>query len=418
MIFAGKRVVLGICGGIAAYKVIEIARQLTVAGATVDAIMTEDATRFVTPLSLQTLTQRPVLIDMYRLLETMEIGHVTLGERADVLLVAPATANTLAKMAQGLGDNLLLTTYLATTAPVVVAPAMNVNMWNHAATQTSVDILRQRGVTVVGPVHGRLASGLMGAGRLAASEEILGALRQVLGRQGPLRRQRVLVTAGGTPEPVDPVRYLGNRSSGKMGYALAQVAIDLGAEVTLVTGPGSLLPPYGAHVQAVETALQMRDAVLAASEEADVLLMAAAVADFRPAQPSARKIRKEESPALSIQLERNPDILLDVAERRASGHGPALVVGFAAETEDLLAHARDKLHRKRLDLIVANDVTAADSGFGADTNRVTLLGVDGSVEALPLLSKAEVAERVLERVVGLLERMRGEAAPEAEANPC
>jgi phosphopantothenoylcysteine decarboxylase/phosphopantothenate--cysteine ligase len=407
MILTGKRVVLGVCGGIAAFKVIEVARELTLADATVDVIMTEEAAHFVTPLTLQTLTRRPVLTDMFQLLETMEIGHVSLGERADLLLVAPATANILAEMAQGQAGNLLLTTYLATTAPVVVAPAMNVNMWNHPATQANVESLRQRGVVLAGPVYGRLASGAMGAGRLAPMEEIVGTVRQVLGREGPLRRQRVVVTAGGTQEPLDPVRFLGNRSSGKMGYALAQAAIDLGAEVTLITGPAALRPPVGTRIEAVRTALEMRDAVLAACEGADVLLMAAAVADFRPAQPSPEKIRKAEAGDLTIRLERNPDVLLEVARRRAEGAGPAVVVGFAAETEDVLARAGEKLERKALDLIVANDVSAPDSGFGADTNRATLLGAGGTVEALPLLPKTGLAERVLQRVVELLEGAGG-----------
>ena len=402
MILTDKRIVLGVCGGIAAYKLVEVARQLTTAGARVDTIMTEDAGQFVTPLTFQTLTRRPVLSDMFRLLETMEIGHVSLGREADAMLVAPATANTLAKMAHGQADNLLLTTYLATTAPVLVAPAMDAHMWEHPATQANIEVLRQRGVVVVGPDVGPLASGQVGAGRLASGEEIIGTLRQVLGRHGPLRGRQVLVTAGGTREPLDPVRYLGNRSSGKMGYALAQAAIDRGAEVTLVTGPTALRPPVGAHVEAVETAQDMRDAVLAFTEDADVVLMAAAVADFRPSAYSTEKIKKDGKPTLSILLERNPDILLDIARMRLGGAGPAVVVGFAAETDDLVARARDKLLAKNLDLIAANDVTAPGSGFEVDTNRVTLIGADGTVEALPLMTKAEVAERVLDKVVGMM----------------
>jgi phosphopantothenoylcysteine decarboxylase/phosphopantothenate--cysteine ligase len=402
MILTDKRIVLGVCGGIAAYKLVEVARQLTTAGARVDTIMTEDAGQFVTPLTFQTLTRRPVLSDMFRLLETMEIGHVSLGRQADAMLVAPATANTLAKMAHGQADNLLLTTYLATAAPVLVAPAMDAHMWEHPATQANIEVLRQRGVVVVGPDVGPLASGQVGAGRLASGEEIIGTLRQVLGRHGPLRGRQVLVTAGGTREPLDPVRYLGNRSSGKMGYALAQAAIDRGAEVTLVTGPTALRPPVGAHVEAVETAQDMRDAVLAFTEDADVVLMAAAVADFRPSAYSTEKIKKDGKPTLSILLERNPDILLDIARMRLAGSGPAVVVGFAAETDDLVARAREKLLAKNLDLIAANDVTAPGSGFEVDTNRVTLIGADGTVEALPLMTKAEVAERVLDKVVGMM----------------
>lgn len=402
MVLAGKRIVLGLCGGIAAYKLIEVARQLTLAGAEVDTVMTEDAARFVAPLTLQTLTRRPVLSDMFRLLETMEIGHVSLGRRADAMLVAPATANTLAKMAQGLADNLLLTTYLATSAPVVVAPAMDAGMWQHPATQANVEALRQRGVVFVGPGYGPLASGLIGAGRLAEGVEIVGTLRLVLGREGPLAGRRLVVTAGGTREPLDPVRYLGNRSSGKMGYALAQAALDRGAEVILVTAPTALRPPVGAQVEVVETALEMHDAVLAFSEGAAALLMAAAVADYRPSSFAEQKIKKEGRATIDITLERNPDILLDIARRRVRGNGPEVVVGFAAETEDLIARARDKLLAKRLDLIVANDVSAPDSGFDAESNRVTLLGVDGSVEPLPLMSKDEVAVRVLDRVVEMM----------------
>ncbi len=404
MILNGKRIVLGLCGGIAAYKLIEVARQLTANGAAVDVIMTPDAARFVPPLTLQTLTQRPVLTDMYRLLETMEISHVSLGERADALLIAPATANTLAKMVQGLADNLLLTTYLATTAPVLVAPAMNVNMWNHPATQANVDALRRRGVAFVGPTYGRLASGVVGAGRLAPSADILGALRQVLGSRGPLRGRTVVVTAGGTQEPLDPVRYLGNRSSGKMGYALAQAAIDRGARVTLVTGPSNLHPPYGAEVRAVGTAVEMREAVLPLVTDADVLLMAAAVADYRPAERATHKIKKEEAEEPVVHLVRNPDILAEIGQLRTVGGRPRVLAGFAAETEDLLARAGEKLRHKHLDLIMANDVSAPDSGFCADTNRVTLLDAQGTVEALPLMSKAEVAERVLDRVVEILLR--------------
>lgn len=402
MVLTGKRIVLGICGGIAAYKLIEVARQLTTAGARVDTIMTGDAAHFVTPLTLQTLTRRPVLTDMFRLLETMEIGHVSLGRQADAMLIAPATANTLAKMAHGQADNLLLTTYLATTAPVIVAPAMDANMWEHPATQANVEALRRRGVILVGPDYGPLASGALGAGRLAPGEEIIGTLRQALGRTGPLRGRQVLVTAGGTREPLDPIRYLGNRSSGKMGYALAQAAIDRGAEVTLVTAPTSLRPPVGARVEAVETALEMRDAVLALCEGVDAVLMAAAVADFRPSAYSLEKIKKDGKPTLPILLERNPDILLDIARMRLEGRGPAIVVGFAAETGDPVPRAREKLLAKNLDLIVANDISAPDSGFEVDTNRVTLISADGTVEALPLLSKEEVAERVLDWVVAMM----------------
>ncbi len=399
MILQGAHIVLGVTGGIAAYKAIDLCSKLVQAGAVVDVIMTEAATRFITPLPFQTITKRPVSVDPFQLLRDTDMAHISLAARADVLVIAPATANTLAKLAHGLADNLLTSTALATTAPLIIAPAMDADMWAHPATQENMTILRQRGAVIVGPAHGRLASGRVGAGRLATVEEILAAIRQTLGRRGPLAGLRVTVTAGGTQEPLDPVRCLTNRSSGKMGYALAEAARDMGAQVTLISAPTALPPVHGAEMIAVRTAQEMHAAVMERLPETDVLIMAAAVADYRPAQVAEQKIKKGEG-GLLLALERTVDILAAVAEARAGGR-PGLVVGFAAETENLLANAQEKLRRKKLDLIVANDVSASDSGFGADTNRVVLLTPDGRQEALPLMSKFEVAEEVLRRVAEL-----------------
>jgi phosphopantothenoylcysteine decarboxylase/phosphopantothenate--cysteine ligase len=331
---------------------------------------------------------------MWRLMPTVEIGHVSLAKQADAVVVAPATANTIAKMARGVADNMLTAALLATEAPIVIAPSMETGMWEHPATQENVAVLVERGAAVVGPGEGRLASGRWGKGRLADGDEILGTIRMVLGRGGPLAGKRLVITAGSTREPLDPVRFLGNRSSGKMGYALAQAAVDLGARVTQVSGPTALKPPVGCARRDVERASEMLEVVLDAIDEADALIMAAAVADYRPERTAKAKIKKA-GRDLTLRLVRTADILERVAAGRAEGRGPRLVVGFAAETEDLVANAREKMGRKCLDLVVTNDVSAADSGFEVDTNRVVLLDRDGNVEELPLLPKAEVAERIL-----------------------
>ena len=399
MILQGANIVLGVTGGIACYKAVDLASKLVQAGANVDVIMTEGATEFVTPLPFQTITKRPVSLDMFQLLRDTDMAHISLSARADALVIAPATANTIAKLAYGLADNLLTSTALATTAPLIVAPAMDADMWEHPATQANIEVLRQRGAILVGPAEGRLASGRMGFGRLVTTEVLLGAIRQTLGRRGPLSGERrpgarVVVTAGGTQEPLDPVRYITNRSSGRMGYALAEVARDMGADVTLIHAPTALPAIYGVDHVAVRSAADMHDAVLARLAETDVLIMAAAVADYRPARVAEQKIKKGDD-GLSLPLERTVDILSAVAEARANEGMPRLVIGFAAETENLLANARQKLEKKRLDLIVANDVSASDSGFAVADNRVTLLTVDGEPEALPLMPKEEVAEHIL-----------------------
>ena len=394
-----KQIVLGITGGIAAYKAADVASRLVKAGATVDVVMTEAATEFVTPLTFQALTHRPVVTEMFALLQETEIGHVSLAQRADLLIIAPATANTIAKLAAGLADNMLTATALGTRAPILLAPAMETDMWENPPTRDNVARLQKaRDVTVVGPGVGRLASGGVGPGRMAEPAEIVDWARIILGRGGPLARQRVVVTTGGTREPIDPVRFIGNHSSGKMGYALALAARDRGAKVTLVSAPTALPAPVGVQLVAVQTAQEMGQAVLAALPESDALIMAAAVADYRPAVAVAHKLKKGEA-GLELELVRTPDILAEVATRRAELGWPRVVVGFAAETQDLVANAQAKLKAKRLDLMVANDARQA---MGADVNQVTFLDASGGVEELPLLPKDEVAERVMDRVVELL----------------
>lgn len=404
-------VVLGVTGGIAAYKVIDLTSRLVKAGAIVDVIMTEAATKFVGPITFQALTHRPVVTEMFSLLQETEIGHVSLGKQANIMIVAPATANTLAKLTHGLSDNMLTTTALAFRGLILLAPAMETGMWENPATQANIALLQERGMHIIGPEEGRLASGAEGLGRMAESYEIFEACRWLLGRNKTLAGCQVVVTAGGTWEPFDPVRFIGNRSSGKMGFALATVARDRGGEVTLIHGPTALSPAYGVQSIPVETALQMHDAVLDKISTADVLLMAAAVSDYRPALFAEHKIKKIEDSRF-VELVRNPDILQAVANRREKDNRPRLVVGFAAETEDLLENARKKLAKKRLDLIVANDVSAPDSGFATDTNRVTLLDTKGEATALPLLSKNEVAERIIDVVVAIL-RKEGKMSSEA-----
>jgi phosphopantothenoylcysteine decarboxylase/phosphopantothenate--cysteine ligase len=407
-VLANKRIILGVTGGVAAYKSAFLASRLTQAGALVDVVMTEAATRFVAPLTFQAVTQRTVYTDLFELKADsnspeIRIPHIALARAADVLLIAPATANTLSKLSYGLADNLLTSIALATAAPLLLAPAMESNMWNHQATETSLGILLKRGAALVGPETGHLASGAAGAGRMSEPEQIMEAVRMLLGRSGDLAGREVVVSAGGTREAIDPVRFIGNRSSGKMGYALAVAARDRGAQVRLVAAPTCLPEPLGVETEHVESAADMRDAILSASQEADALVMAAAVSDYRPSKPARQKMKKTDREQLAVELTHSPDILTEVARLRQAGGGPKVSVGFAAETEDLLANAREKLERKGLDLIAANDVTAEGSGFAADTNQVTLLAADGSVESLPLMSKEEVAHRIWDQVSQLLQ---------------
>ena len=396
----GKTVVLGVTGSVAAYKALDLASKLTQRGASVDVVMTRSAQEFVTPLAFRSITHRPVVTEMFDLASEYSVEHVALAERADIVVIAPATANTIARLAAGIADDMLCCTVLATRAPVVVAPAMNVNMYENEVTQDNIERLKKRGFTFVGPGHGRLASGAMGLGRLTDVEEIIGTVCQVLGWCGDLSGRRIVVSAGGTREPIDPVRHISNRSSGKMGYAIAEAARDRGASVVLVSAPTALAAPTGVELLPVQTTLEMRDAVARATEGADALIMAAAVADYRPRSPAAGKIKKG-AESLTIELVQNPDILAEVK-------GDFVKVGFAAESENLVENATDKLKRKGLDLIVANDITATDCGFAVDTNRVVLIDRSGGVERHPLLPKSEVAHVVLDKVAVLL---KGTAPP-------
>jgi len=396
---ANKTIVLGITGSIAAYKAADIASKLTQAGAKVEVVMTESAAKFITPLTLRSVTGRPVVTDMFDIASQYHVEHVMLAQAADVVVIAPATANIIAKIAAGIADDTLTCTVLATRALIIVAPAMESNMFQNPVTQENLAKLKARGVTIIEPGRGHLASGKRGLGRLANTEKIIGTIRQVLGRSGDLAGKRIVVTAGGTQEPIDPVRHITNRSSGKMGYAVAEAARDRGAAVSLITAPTSLPEPIGIEVIPVNTAAEMKEAVARAVAEADALIMAAAVADYQSKSVAKAKIKKE-SASLTLELVRTPDILAEVK-------GNFVRVGFAAESEDVVANARQKLEKKQLDLIVANDITDKESGFGADTNKVTLIDREGKVDSLPLLSKREVAEKILDRVVGLLGKKTG-----------
>ncbi|MFB3816648.1 MAG: bifunctional phosphopantothenoylcysteine decarboxylase/phosphopantothenate--cysteine ligase CoaBC [Candidatus Methylomirabilales bacterium] len=397
MDLTGKRILLGVTGSIAAYKAVELLRELTKRGAEVQVAMTDAATRFVAPLTFETLSRQEVLLDMWSLAYSHRIGHIEATQHADLLLVAPATAQTIARMALGLADDFLSCIYLASRCPVLVAPAMDSDMFEHPALQENLRRLRERGVTIVGPESGALASGLIGRGRLADLSAIVSEAMRLLAAPADLEGRVVLVTAGPTREPLDPVRYLSNRSSGKMGHAIAEAAAGRGAKTILVTGPTALTPPARVDVIHVETAQEMHDAVLAKLELADVIIKAAAVADYRPVRVAEQKMKKSGG-VPQVVLEETPDILQAVAERK----GRRILVGFAAETEHLHANAERKLRAKRLDLLVANEVGRPDSGFEADSNRVTLLDAGGGSEDLPLLPKREVAHRILDRVVKLL----------------
>ena len=394
--FQDKVVVLGVTGSISCYKAVDLASKLTQAGALVDVILTDSATQFVTPLTFRSITHRQVVVEMFESNTQYSLEHVALARRADVVVVAPATAHTIAKMAHGLADNMLTTTLLATEAPIVVAPAMDANMNQSPAVKKNLAALHEFGITVVGPLIGRLASGLWGSGRLMDPPELMGHIAAVLGKSGDLVGRTVVVSAGGTAEPIDPVRVVTNRSSGKQGYALAEAARDRGARVTLVATHTKLADPAAVEVIHIETVAQMRTAILKACEKADVLIMAAAVSDFRPATAERHKIKKPiGDDTLSLELAQNPDFLLEVPDRLVK-------VGFAAESKDLLKNARQKLATKRLNLIAANDITKPDSGFGTESNRVTILDNDGGVEEVPLCTKYEVGHRILDRVATLL----------------
>ena len=395
MVLQNKNILLGVSGGIAAYKAAELVRLLVKAGATVRAVMTKNAQEFITPLTLQSLSGNPVSTDTFDLTQESEIGHVRLADTADLVLIAPATANILAKIAHGIADDLLSTLLLVTRAPVVLAPAMNVHMYAHPATQENLKTLQRFGHHIIEPAEGELACGYEGKGRLAEPEQIVEGVEATL-TKNDLQGEHVIVTAGPNCEPIDPVRFITNRSTGKMGFAMARIAHQRGAEVTLVSGPTALAAPFGVRLCSVRTALEMQQAVLAHYPRATIVVSAAAIADYRPAQTATQKIKKKDGD-FSIPLARNPDILAGLGQDK----GSRLLVGFATETEDVLHNAERKLHAKNLDMIVANDVTQEGAGFAGDTNIVTLLDRTGQQEPLPLMSKDAVAHAVYDRLLAL-----------------
>jgi len=401
-ILSGKRIILGVTGSIAAYKSADLASKLTQAGAQVDVILTSSAVKFITPITFQSVTGRQAYTDQDLWGNLAHVLHVGLGHNADLLIIAPCTANTIAKLAHGQSDNLLTVTALASQAPLAIAPAMDGGMYDHPATRENLETLRKRGTYIIEPAEGHLASGMTGTGRLPETHELIGHIRLILGHGGLLADKKVLVTAGGTQEPLDPVRVLTNRSSGKQGYALAQAALDAGAQVKLITTPTALIPPTGVVIVPVESARQMLDAVLREFPESDVLIMAAAVADFRPKDVSKDKIKKEGG-VPQMELEATEDILKAVADLKSGEMRKQVVTGFAAESQSLLENASNKLQSKKLDLIAANDISANDAGFSVETNRITLLYADGRTESLSLMSKEEASGIIIERIAALLE---------------
>jgi len=390
----GKKIVLAVTGSIAVYKACEIASKFTQQGAYVQVVMTKSATEFVSPLTFRSLTGNAVVTEMWDLSSPMSVEHVSLAQLADVVVVAPATANTIAKIVAGIADDMLTCTVLATKAPVIIAPAMNVNMYENPVTQENLQKLANRGFTIVEPAQGWLACGMVGKGRLADVDQIMGVIRMTLGRNGDLAGKKFVITAGGTQEPIDPVRHISNRSSGKMGYALAIAARDRGARVTLVSAPVALPNPEGVEVIQVRTSREMLLAVKQVVVDADVLVKAAAVADYRPVESYDEKIKKSNE-EITLQLEKTDDILASVS-------GNFLKIGFAAESRDLIANAKNKLIQKKLNLIVANDITVPNSAMESENNQVVLIDETGNCENLPLMPKSEVAERILDKIAGLL----------------
>jgi phosphopantothenoylcysteine decarboxylase / phosphopantothenate---cysteine ligase len=405
---SGKHILLGITGSIAAYKAADLASKLTQAGAQVDVILTEAGEKFVTPLTFQSVTGRRAYTDQDLWGNEAHVLHVSFGKTADMLVIAPCTASSMAKLAHGIADNLLTVTALAATCPILIAPAMDGGMFDHPATQENLKTLQSRGYLVAGPAEGHLASGLSGVGRMIEPTEVLGHIRVALGKNGKLAGKKVVVTAGGTQEAIDPVRILTNRSSGKQGYALAQAALDAGADVCLITTPTALTAPVGARLVSVTSVQEMLDALL--NESADALIMAAAAADFRPRKIAKEKMKKRDG-IPQIELEAAPDILKTVSLsslEAGSGSGSEkkrfkVAVGFAAESQALLENASEKLQSKGLDLIAANDISAKDAGFAVETNRITLIFANGTREILPLMSKTEAAEKIIEHISRLLE---------------
>ena len=392
----GKKILLGVTGGIAAYQAVDIVSRLRKAGAEVRVVMTREATEFVTELTFREISGNPVTVDMWAPIQHWNVAHIALADWADAVLVAPATANILAKAALGVADDMLTTTLLASTSPLFFAPAMNCNMYAHPAVQKNIETLTARGAHIIAPETGKLACGAEGPGRLAEPPQIVAILDDFFARGGQLSGVKVLVTAAGTIEPIDPVRYIGNRSSGKMGYALAEEAVARGADVVLVSGPSALSAPKGLKTFiSVETAQEMREAVLREAEASRIVIKAAAVADYHPKTVAAHKIKKNDE-ELSITLEKNPDILKELGQRKKKGQ---ILVGFAAETQNLLQYAQEKIEKKNLDFIVANDVTKPGAGFNTATNIVKLLSRDGAVKEMPLMTKREIAKCIFDYIL-------------------
>jgi phosphopantothenoylcysteine decarboxylase/phosphopantothenate--cysteine ligase len=398
---AGKNITLGITGSIAAYKAADLASKLTQLGANITAILTDAALEFISLLTIQSVTGKRAYTEDDLWGSEGHVLHINVGHTSDLIVIAPASANTIAKLANGIADNLLSVTCLAATCPIIIAPAMDSGMYGHPATQENIRILKERGVIFIGPAEGHLASGLTGPGRFEEPENIVREIRYLLSQTGPLAGKKIVVTAGGTREAIDPVRFLANRSSGKQGYALAQAALDYGASVTLVSAPTSISPPAGADLVWIENAAEMNEAVVDQIIDADALIMAAAVADFRPESYEQEKINKEAG-FKKITLARTTDILGEVSRIKKSKKLDLKIVGFAAESRDLKTNAQTKLREKNMDMIVANNILDKDAGFGVDTNRVLLMYSDGSTEELPLMKKSEVAEKILQHLVSWL----------------
>ena len=387
-----KRVVLGVTGSIACYKAADLASKLVQSGALVDVVLTSAATQFVSKLTFRSITHRSVFTDLYSPESELSINHVALAETADIIIVAPTTANTIAKIANGISDDVLTTTILATRAPIIIAPAMDANMFDNAATQANVTTLITRGVFIAGPANGRLASGLIGQGRMVEPSNIISSANMILGKDGDFSGKKIVVSAGGTEEAIDPVRNITNRSSGKMGYAIAEAARDRGAVVSLVAGPNAIPKPVGILVTNVQSAEEMKKVIETECDGADALIMAAAVADWRPLKKMDSKAKKSTSDTWSLELVKNPDIIGSIK------NDSLIKVGFAAESENLIENSKTKVKSKNLDFIVANDITAKDSGFSVDTNKVTIIHANGNIESLPLMSKYDVGHSILDRV--------------------
>ena len=393
-----KKIVLGITGGIAAYKAVEVASRLRQAGAEVHVIMTKEAREFVTELTFREISGNPVASDMWAPVAHWNVAHIALAKMADLMLIAPATANILSKAALGIADDMLTTTLLATKAPIFFAPAMNSNMYENPVTQQRIAELKERGCHIIEPASGHLACNVNGVGRLPEPEDIVAAIDRFFLGAETLRGKKVLVTAAGTLEPIDPVRFIGNRSSGRMGYAIAEEAAARGADVVLVSGPSALVPPAGMlRIVKVETTAEMREAVLSEFTDSDIVIKAAAVADYRPKEVAANKIKKNNE-ELTLVLEKNPDILLELGKLKKPDQ---VLVGFAAETQKLLEYAKAKLEKKNLDFIVANDITKPNAGFNTETNLIKILARDGSIEEFQLLSKHKLAAIILDRIMAL-----------------